>query len=189
MLFKYGKATKRTCHFFTGRFYDSICTILWGVLWNNYSIGYDRIVANLALRHSLVVYHFISSCTKRAGVWYPEMRYDSALSSTLNFLSLMQESRTNLGFKVVLTLQYQEMEHNLAPSTCTQTPAVLLAPPWAYSLFRVRIPGQCIPGTVAHRENLHNTRTRDICIGSGNSHPGLWLVLRCKNGQSTCTDL
>ena len=97
--------------------------------------------------------------------------------------------QTNLGFKAVLTLQYQEMEHNLAPSTCTQTPAVLLAAPWAYSLFRVRIPGQCIPGTVAHRENLHNTRTRDICIGSGNSHPGLWLVLRCKNGQSTCTDL
>ena len=29
VLFKYGKATKRTCHFFNGRFYGSIFTILW----------------------------------------------------------------------------------------------------------------------------------------------------------------
>ena len=40
-----------------------------------------------------------------------------------------------------------------------------------------------------HRESLRNTRTRDICIGSGTPHPGPWLVLRYKDGQSTCTDL
>ena len=40
-----------------------------------------------------------------------------------------------------------------------------------------------------HGESLRNTRTRDICIGSGTPHPGPWLVLRYKDGQSTCTDL
>lgn len=121
--------------------------------------------------------------------WYPEMGLRFSTQQCTKLPLAYARKQTNLGFKAVLTLQYQKMEHSLAPSTCTQTPVVLLAQSWAYLLFRVRIPGQCIPGTVAHRENLQNTRTRDICIGSGNSHPGLWLVLRCKNGQSTCTDL
>ena len=116
-------------------------------------------------------------------------RVASEKTCVVHFLSVMQKSRQTSNFKSVLTLQYQEMEHNSAPSTCSQTPVALLAPCWAYSPFPVHIPGQCIPGTMAHRESLRNTRTRDICIGSDILHPGPWIVRRCKDGQSICTDL
>ena len=81
------------------------------------------------------------------------------------------------------------MEHSSPPRRSSQTQGDLQAPSGAYSPIQDYIPGQCIAGTGAHRESLHNAQTRDMCICTGMIHPGPWPLHLCKDCQSICTDL
>jgi len=92
-------------------------------------------------------------------------------------------------FTAVGKPRYQEMEHSSPPRRSSQTQGDLQAPSGAYSPIQDYIPGQCIAGTGAHRESLHNAQTRDMCICTGMIHPGPWPLHLCKECQSICTDL
>lgn len=111
---------------------------------------------------------------------------------TLKFVdakTFAQTRKPTLSFIAAETLQCQEMEHSSTRSTCIQTPGGRQVPSGVYSPIPVYMTGQCIAGTAAHKETLHNARTRDMYIGIRILHPGPWPVLLRKDGQSTCTAL